>query len=109
MSDDRRTGRRRPGPAGRWWWLIGLAMAALVVVVLAPRASPDPDGLEAVAEEQGFMGAARDAFYELLPDYTLPGIDDPALSTALAGLIGVVVVFVLMVGAGWLLRRRRPA
>ena len=29
---------------GRAWWLVGLAIAALVVIVLAPLASSDPDG-----------------------------------------------------------------
>lgn len=91
----------------RWWWVLGLAAAALVVVVLAPLASPDPDGLEAVAGERGFIGAASDTLYELLPDYTIPGIDDPVVSTVVSGLVGVAVVFALMVGVGWLLRRRR--
>jgi hypothetical protein len=95
--------RTRPG---RHWWLIGLAIAALVVIVLAPLASSDPDGLERVAEDQGFLEAARDAAYSILPDYTVPGIDGN-LSTILAGLIGVGIVFALMVGLGRLLARRR--
>ncbi|MBA3852604.1 MAG: PDGLE domain-containing protein, partial [Chloroflexi bacterium] len=103
---------RRPGSlimhrSSRWWWLVGLAIAALVVVVLAPLASPDPDGLERVAEDRGFIDRAQDALYEILPDYSIPGIDDPFLSTVLAGLIGVAVVFALMVGLGRLLARRR--
>jgi hypothetical protein len=110
MVDDHQPAAPAPRrPRGsNWWWVAGLAIAALVVVLLAPLASPDPDGLEAVAEDQGFMGAARDALFQLLPDYTLPGIDDPTVSTIASGLIGVVVVFVVMVAAGWLLRRRRP-
>jgi hypothetical protein len=96
--------RRRMG--GRAWWLVGLVIAALVVIVLAPLASPDPDGLERVAEDQGFIGAARDAVYSIIPDYTVPGIDG-SLSTILAGLIGIAIVFVAMVGLGRLLARRR--
>jgi len=84
----------------RRWWIAGLAIAALVVIVLAPLASPDPDGLESVAEEHGFLESARDALYAILPDYTIPGIDGDA-STVLSGLIGVVLVF----GAVWLLGR----
>jgi hypothetical protein len=91
----------------RFWWVGGLAVAALVVIVLAPLASGDPDGLEWVAGEHGFLETAQDAVYSIIPDYTVPGVDDPALSTILAGLIGVVVVFLLMVGLGYLLRRRR--
>ena len=90
----------------RRWWLVGLAIAVLVVVVLAPLASPDPDGLERVGEDAGFLDAARDALYSVLPDYTVPGIDDP-VSTIVSGLIGIAIVFLVMVGLGVLLRRRR--
>lgn len=93
----------------RFWWVGGLAIAALVVVILAPLASADPDGLEAVAGEHGFIEQAQGAIYSIIPDYTLPGVDDPVLSTILAGLVGVAIVFVLMVGLGRLLRRRRSA
>ena len=102
-STDRPTASRR----SPWWWVAGLAIAALVVIVLAPLASPDPDGLERVAEDGGFIERAQEALYQILPDYSIPGIDDPFLSTVLAGLIGVALVFVLMLGLGKLLARRR--
>ena len=93
---------------GRWWWVVGLAIAAAVVIVLAPLASPDPDGLERVAEDLGFIGVARDAVFSIIPDYAVPGIDGN-LSTIVAGLIGVVLVFVVMIVLGRVLaRRRRP-
>jgi hypothetical protein len=85
----------------RFWWAVGLGIAALVVVILAPLASSDPDGLESVAGSQGFLANARDALYDIIPDYTVPGIDDPVVSTIVAGLIGVGIVFALM----WLLGR----
>ncbi len=93
----------------RFWWVVGLAIAAAVVIILAPLASPDPDGLELVAGQHGFLGTARDALYAVVPDYHLPGIEDPVLSTVLAGLLGVGIVFLLMVGLGRMLRRRRSA
>jgi hypothetical protein len=97
------------GPArGRGWWLAGLAISALVVIILAPLASPDPDGLERVAEDRGFIGRAQDALVPILPDYSIPGIEDPFLSTVLSGLIGVAVVFLVMVLLGRFLARRRP-
>lgn len=91
----------------RHWWIVGLAIAALVVVVLAPRASSDPDGLEAVAGQQGFLESAQDAVFSIIPDYSVPGIESSELSTIVAGLIGVALVFVLMIGLGRLLKRRR--
>jgi 4-amino-4-deoxy-L-arabinose transferase-like glycosyltransferase len=93
----------------RHWWLVGLAVAALVVVVLAPLASADPDGLEAVAGQHGFLEGAQQALYSILPDYSIPGIDDPRISTILSGLLGVGIVFLVMVGLGRLLRRRRKS
>jgi hypothetical protein len=98
-------GGRQPA-RGRAWWIAGLAISALVVVVLAPLASPDPDGLERVAEDQGFLWAARDALYSVIPDYSVPGIEGTP-SNVLAGLIGVFVVFGLMVVLGRVLARRR--
>lgn len=99
--EDGRTGR------SRWWWVVGLAIAGLVVILLAPLASQDPDGLERVAEDKGFIDAAQDALYRILPDYTIPGIDDPTLTTILAGLVGVIIVFGLTVLLGRLLARRK--
>jgi cobalt/nickel transport system permease protein len=90
----------------RYWWLVGLAIAALIVVVLAPLASPDPDGLERVAGDHGFLQSARDALYSIIPGYTIPGVDGN-LSTILAGLLGILIVFGLMVLVGRLLARRR--
>ena len=95
------------GRIGRWWWAIGIAIAALVVIVLAPLASPDPDGLERVAEDQGFIERAENFFSGLLGDYAIPGIDNEWLSTVLAGLIGVVIVVALMFLIGRVVARRR--
>jgi ABC-type Fe3+ transport system permease subunit len=92
---------------GRWWWVAGVAIAALVVVVFAPLASSDPDGLERVAEDQGFIDRAENFFSGLLGDYAIPGISDPAVSTIVSGLIGVAIVLVIMFALGRLLARRR--
>jgi cobalt/nickel transport protein len=90
----------------RWRWVIaGLAIVAVIVVVLAPLASPDPDGLEAVAKQQGWLGAAQDAIHGVFPGYSIPGLDG-ASGTIVSGLIGVGIVFVAIVALGWLLRRR---
>jgi ABC-type Fe3+ transport system permease subunit len=90
----------------RTWWLIGLAIA-LAVALLSPLASPYLDGLERVAEDQGFLGRAEDAPYQVIPDYNFPGIQNEAVATILAGLIGTLVVFGLAYGLAWVVRRRR--
>lgn len=87
--------------------LAGLVLALVVAAFAAFAASPAPDGLERVAEDQGFLERAQDARYELLPDYTIPGLGDGPLSTAVAGAVGVLVVTGMTLGAGALLRRRR--
>jgi hypothetical protein len=92
----------------RYWWVAGLAIAALVVIVLAPRASSDPDGLNRVAEDHGFIADAHDAIVKVLPGYTIPGLDGDA-SRVVAGLIGVAIVFALMMLLGRLLARRRKS
>ena len=90
----------------RWGWVIvGLAIVTAIVIVLAPLASPDPDGLESIAGQQGWLGAAKDALFNIFPGYTIPGLDG-ASGTIVSGLIGVANVFVAIVGLGWLLRRR---
>ena len=83
----------------------GVLIAALVAVSSAWLASSDPDGLERVAEDKGFIETAEDPGYEILPDYTIPGIDGE-ISTALAGVVGVVIMLGVGLGAGYLLRRR---
>jgi cobalt/nickel transport system permease protein len=61
------------------------------LTLVAPLASPHPDGLERVAEDLGFLGAARGAPYEVIPDYVLPGISNEALATIAAGVVGTLL------------------
>lgn len=75
----------------------GIAIAVFLAV-LSPLASSHPDGLEWVAEQHNFIDTAKDALYKIIPDYTLPGISNPALATILAGVIGVIIVFVVAYG-----------
>lgn len=91
----------------RYWWVVGLLIAAVVVLFAVPLASSDPDGLEKVAEDKEFIAEGEDSGYEWLPDYTVPGVDNEKLSGILAGVVGLIVVFVLMVGFGRLVARRR--
>ena len=86
----------------------GLLIAAVIAISSAWLASSHPDGLERVAEDHEFIDTAKDPGYEILPDYTIPGIDGE-LSTALAGVVGVVIMLGVGLGAGYVLRRRHEA
>ena len=90
---------------GRGWIAAGVVVA-LIAVLLSPLASGDPDGLERVAEDFGFLEAGLDAPYTILPDYTIPFLGETALSTIVAGVVGALVVLGLMVVVGGMLKKR---
>jgi cobalt/nickel transport system permease protein len=93
---------------GRGWVVAGLAVA-LAAVLLTPLASADPDGLERVAEDIGFIDQAAEAPYQVLPDYTIPFLGESGASTIVAGIVGVLVVAGVALGAGYVARRPREA
>jgi cobalt/nickel transport system permease protein len=76
---------------GFGWAAVGLVIA-LAVTLLAPLASPHPDGLERVAEDLGFIEEAQDAPYEIIPDYVLPGISNEPVAIIAAGIVGTLIV-----------------
>ncbi|MBK8478333.1 MAG: PDGLE domain-containing protein [Opitutaceae bacterium] len=75
----------------------GLLAALGVALFAAPFACPWPDGLEAVAAKLGFEHRAAAAAAAPMPDYAFPGISAPEISTAIAGVVGSLVVFGLAV------------
>jgi cobalt/nickel transport system permease protein len=81
-----------------WIWVGGIV--ALLVVLISPFASGDPDGLERVAEDLGFIGTGLDAPYSIIPDYTIPFLGETALSTIFAGVVGIIVVAMIIVLIG---------
>jgi cobalt/nickel transport system permease protein len=91
----------------RRWIAIGFVVT-LVVVLLAPLASIDPDGLERVAEDLGFLEQQVEPPFIIIPDYTLQFLGETPLSTIVAGVIGVVVVAALLLVVARLLRTARP-
>ena len=80
---------------GRGWVVAGLVIS-LVVVLLSPLASGNPDGLERVAIDMGFIDAGQSASYQIIPGYTLPFLGETPVSTILAGAIGMVIVGVII-------------
>jgi cobalt/nickel transport system permease protein len=84
----------------------GLVLAVLLAIA-SPLASSDPDGLESVAEQLGFLTTAQAAPFDLIPDYSFPGLEGNA-ATIVAGIIGLLIVF----GVAWIvayLRRQRQS
>ena len=88
------------------WWHIGL-IVCLVVAVISPLASSSPDGLERVAEDGGFIGLGQEAPFMLIADYVFPGIENEAVATILAGLIGTLILFGVVCGLAWLIKSRK--
>lgn len=87
-------------------WVIGL-LIVLVLVITSPLASARPDGLEWVAKQYNFLGAAREPLYEIIPDYLFPGISSEASATIVAGVIGMLIVFGVGLGVAYNRRNRQ--
>ncbi|WP_436520475.1 PDGLE domain-containing protein [Actinoplanes sp. HUAS TT8] len=104
-----------------WFLAGGLLVALLLAGVVSNFASSSPDGLDATAREGctfdaageitgGTCMARQEQGHQMkdspLADYGIRGIDDPALSTGLAGAAGVLITFGIGAGGFWLVRRR---
>lgn len=75
-------------------WLIPIVGTLLIAGVLSLFASAWPDGLERVAEDQGFINLAEQVRVIIptpLADYTVEGLGK--VGTSIAGIIGTIVCF----------------
>ena len=90
---------------GRGWVFAGVAIS-LMAVILSPLASGNPDGLERVAEDLGFLSSGNEPGFQILPDYTLPYLGETSISTIVAGIVGIVVVIGIIILLGRNLQRR---
>jgi PDGLE domain len=91
---------------------LALALAVGLATAASPFASPNPDGLEKVAEEKAFLdqGKLHDIQEDSpIPDYAFPGIDNERVATGVAGFVGTLGVFAIGLGLAWLVRRRPDA
>ena len=88
--------------------VFGMVATLGIALFIAPFACPWPDGLESVAAKLGFESqAVAGSAFAPLPDYQLPGIHWAIGATALAGVIGSLVVFILAMLLGWLLAPKK--
>jgi hypothetical protein len=93
-----------------WLSLIAVGIAvALGVTLFSPFASGSPDGLEKVAEQEGFLEEADEPSYNFIADYAFPGVADERLATVLAGVAGVLIVAALGLAVGYGPRLLRSA
>jgi len=88
---------------------VALALAAAMGLVLfgVPLASTRPDGLERVARVLGFAGrAAPEARSAPMPEYQVAILGSGTAATLAAGLVGVLVVFLLSYALATALARK---
>lgn len=90
------------------WWIIGLSVA-LLIAVLSPLASKFPDGLDRFAEDHNFVGKVSEPAFTVIPDYSLPGIDNEVVATIIAGLLGTLILFGLGFGLASMLKSKHEA
>lgn len=85
--------------------LIGAIAAILITgVVFSQFSSSDPDGLEFVAEQQGFDQTAETHSLESTP---LAGYGDSSIAgKAIAAVVGLVLTAGIGFGLFWFLRKR---
>lgn len=98
----------RAVPASRRFAAPTLA-ALLIALCLSPFASSWPDGLEAVLTQYQVLHEAAPLFVTPLADYQVAGVASEMLSTGLAGLIGVVLTFLVASALVLPLTRTRTA
>lgn len=90
----------------------GLAVAFVIATVVAQFAVDDPDGLERVAADTGFADSGRESALSdtLFSDYATQGLENEALSLAVAGATGTLITLAVGWGLFAIVRdRRRPA
>lgn len=91
-------------------FVIGAALVTLLVAtVVSQFAVDDPDGLEFVAEEQGFLEAGEEHSLadSLFADYATRGLGNESASLAVAGATGVAITLAVGFGLFAAVRERR--
>ncbi|HZM23723.1 MAG TPA: energy-coupling factor ABC transporter permease, partial [Anaerolineales bacterium] len=89
---------------GRGWVFAGIVIS-MIVVLLSPFASTNPDGLTRVAQDLGFIDSAQSRSGPLA-GYSVPFFADASASKIAAGIIGALVVLTLAFVAGRSLQKK---
>ena len=87
----------------------GIIASFVVAMVVSQFAAPDPDGLERVAEDTGFIETAEDSPLSgsIFADYATAGIENEQVSLAVAGAAGTAVTLLVGLGLASTVRRTR--
>lgn len=93
------------------FYLGGLLLSLLLAGVVSFYASSNPDGLEKVAEEIGFIETAKDPATagSALADYGVAGVENERASVGIAGVIGVAATGVVATGLFLYLGKRKKS
>lgn len=93
------------------FYLGGLLVSLLLAGVVSFYASSNPDGLEKVAEEIGFIETAKDPATagSALADYGVAGVENERASVGIAGVIGVAATGVVATGLFLYLGKRKKS
>jgi hypothetical protein len=95
----------------RLFLLSGLLIALGLAMLVSGFASSAPDGLNKVAEDHGIAASAKEHLFENGPlaGYAVKGVGNDRVSTAVSGLIGVLITFGIGLALFALLRTMRSS
>lgn len=93
----------------RTFVIAGMLVALVFAAVVSQFAGDDPDGLERVAEETGFIASGSDHALAdfIFADYATAGISNEGISLAVAGVVGTMVTLAVAAGIFLAIRERR--
>jgi hypothetical protein len=93
----------------RRFYLMGLAVSLFLAVIISPFACGWEDGLEKVASDIGFTAAADEEplIGSPIADYSVPGVGNELISTALAGAVGTSLAFAGLFGFAFIITKFR--
>ena len=111
FMSDRTPQKSKPN---RIFILTGIAISLAIAAFISPFASQNPDGLDRVAQDLKFADkAVKEPIAKQMPpaqifdEYSVKAVENPKVSTALAGVAGTLLVFGLAWGLGELAMRRK--
>jgi len=85
--------------------LVLILVSLITSLGLSSFASAHPDGLEYVAETEGFIDNTFVLWAGFMPGYNFSAFNNGFLATGIAGLIGTMVVFGVLYGMMFALLR----